>query len=107
MALSGVEELLSMASCATPREIVEALNLAICEMKTHAMEVCSSCAEIDTLPLFVFVLVQSPISHPAACVRLLGDALTAATNMDQEAHAINLLAAAIQRVSHELDLSYF
>lgn len=107
-ALTRVELALSSGRGCTPRQAVEALELAQLEMKTCAFEASGGRAELmamdDIVPVFVFVLLRSSIARPFACARFLRDALSPDERLDVEGRAVQLLESAARHVAFDWKL---
>merc|ERR1712232_1092199 len=90
----------------TPKETIEALALAECEMKMCAFEL-SGGKELtsmdDVVPIFIFVLVRSSILHPLACAQLLHDALTKEERMTGHGKTVTILSSAARYIADSLD----
>lgn len=107
-ALSQMEASVGEKSSCMPRDALEVLALSQLEMKTCALEASGGQAELqsmdDVMPLFVFVLVRSPLRRPLAFSRYMTDSLTQDERLESEGRAVLLLESAARHVAFDWDL---
>eukprot|EP00930_Biecheleria_cincta_P048708 TRINITY_DN33987_c0_g1_i1.p1 TRINITY_DN33987_c0_g1~~TRINITY_DN33987_c0_g1_i1.p1 ORF type:complete len:479 (+),score=95.66 TRINITY_DN33987_c0_g1_i1:212-1438(+) len=107
-ALSQLELSVGEKCSCIPRDALEVLSLAQLEMKTCALEASGGRAELqsmdDVMPLFVFVLVRSPLRRPFAFARYMTDSLTQDERLESEGRAVLLLESAARHIAFDWNL---